>query len=125
MRPPRPPSNQRAIARLYRRTRDNERRSASPWHNIGAADEAPFLNGANAAPSAERPNPVPMRYRWTLGAGLELQGDVDNVAPGDIVFVLPAPYRLDHDVPVDAHDDEGNYVACRLLATGEFLYGVA
>ena len=51
-------------------------------------------------------------------------GDVDGVVPGDIVFVVPMEYRYETDKHVDAADNFGNYVSCRLLATGEFVYGI-
>lgn len=55
---------------------------------------------------------------------IEIQGDVDGVSPGDLVFVLPLEYTKETDLPVHAHDSSGNYIACRLLSTGEFYYGV-
>lgn len=55
---------------------------------------------------------------------IEIIGDVDGVVPGDIVFVIPMEYRRPFDTPYKGHDNFGNYVACRLLSTGEFIYGV-
>lgn len=118
------------------------------WHNIGDPGEPPFINGTNMAPTADVPNPVPMRFRLSVGPPndcdydwtqapaqaitinrytehqIEIQGDVTGVSPGDIVFVLPLEYTKEHDLPCHAHDDFGNYIACRLLSTGEFIYGV-
>jgi len=110
-----------------------------PWHNVGDPDEPTFLSGSNMAATAAIPNPVPLRFRLAVGPQniladdgtvdeytehqIEIQGDVTGLSPGDTVFVLPAAYRHDHDVPVAGHDDAGNYVACRLLSTGEFIYG--
>lgn len=113
-----------------------------PWIGVGDPGEYEvFINGANAAPSADSPNPVPFRIRLAIGPPnimdtdgvtilrytehqIEIQGDVTDVSPGDIVTVIRPEYRHDHDVPVPAHDDAGNYIACRLLSTGEFIYGV-
>lgn len=129
-----------------------------PWHDVGGTDVfadgslVSFINGANAAPTAEVPNPSPLRFRLAVGAPnvldwnypsspdgtalataireytkhqVEIQGDVTDVNAGDIVFVLPMEYRHEVDLPCHAHDDAGNYVPCRLLSTGEFYYGVA
>ncbi len=110
-----------------------------------------FINGANAAPTAEVPNPSPLQYRLSVGPPnvceynwpavsssdipvataildytdhqIEIVGDVTDVNIGDTVFVLPMEYRFDKDRPCKGHDDAGNYVACRLLSTGEFIWG--
>jgi len=112
-------------AGLRRDTEMLRRRAHGPWHYIGEPGEAPYQNGSTMAPTAEIPDPVPLRYRQLLGGGLEIQGDVTGVEPGDIVFTLPEVARLDHDVPFSGHDDQGNYVACRLYANGDFVFGVA
>lgn len=107
-----------------------------------------YINGANAAPSATSPNPVPLRFRLAVGPPnvltydmtqtppavtgidhytehqVEIQGDVTGVSAGQTVFILPIEYRHSYDVPVHAHDDNGNYVPCRLLSSGEFIYDV-
>ncbi len=54
---------------------------------------------------------------------IEIQGDITGVIPGDTVFVIPLEYQHDYDVPYPSHDDAGFYVPCRLLSTGEFIYG--
>lgn len=112
------------------------------WHNIGDPGEPALLAGDNQTASTAIPNPVPMRFRLAVGRQnvltvdgtavvtytrhqVEIQGDVTGLAVGDVVFVLPLAYRHDHDVPVAAHDDDGNYVPCRLYSSGEFIYGVA
>lgn len=110
-----------------------------PWIFVGDVDGPPFQTGGNAPASAAIPNPVPLCFRIVLGAPnivrggvvtdyiwhqIEIQGDVTGVAPGDVVFTLPAEYRREFDVPVHSHDDSGVYVPCRLMATGEFIYGV-
>jgi hypothetical protein len=125
------------------------------WIYVGDDPRVPFVNGSNASPSDSVPNPVPARFRIVIGRPneceydgwfgsgpsgdvpvasailtytdhqLEIQMDVTGVSPGDIVFVLPLEFQLDHDVPFHTHDDSGAYVACRLLSTGEFMYGVA
>jgi len=111
-----------------------------PWINVGDPGAPAFVNGSNMAATAAIPSPVPLRFRLAVGPPnvlspsdgtvsqytqhqIEIQGDVSSLSPGDIVFILPAAYRHDHDVPVAGHDDAGNYVACRLLSTGEFIYG--
>lgn len=55
---------------------------------------------------------------------LEIEGDVDGVVPGDVVFIIPMEFRFVTDLPYKGHDNDGNYVPCRLLSTGEFVYGV-
>lgn len=126
-----------------------------PWHYVGSAETyadgsaCPFVTGANATPTVDVPNPVPMRFRLSMGplnrltysksAGVitgvtgiaeytehqvEIQGDVSGVVAGQTVFVLPLEYRHQYDVPYHTHDDVGDYVPCRLLSTGEFKYGV-
>jgi hypothetical protein len=123
------------------------------FREVGNDDGATaFINGFNMAPTAAIPNPSPMQYRISVGPPnvcdydwpalgdpgrpvatailqytdhqIEIIGDVDGVAPGDIVFVLPMEYRKNTDLPIHAHDNAGNYIACRLLSTGEFIYGV-
>jgi len=99
-----------------------------------------FVTGENMAASADIPNPVPMRFRIVTGKPnkvdddgnvtyypkvLEFQGDITGAGTGDTVFVLPVTHRKQFDLPVPGHDDAGGYVACRLLSTGEFVYGAA
>lgn len=57
---------------------------------------------------------------------IEIQGDVDgsSVLPGDVIFILPLEYTHAYDIPIPTHDDSGSYVPCRLLSTGEFIWGV-
>jgi len=123
------------------------------WIFVGEDIRVPFVNGANAAPSAGSPDPSALAFRISLGrpndcewAGwegsgptgarpvasaiveyrhhqLEIVGDVTDVNIGDVVFVLPLEYRFEEDRPCKGHDDAGNYVACRLLSTGEFIWG--
>jgi hypothetical protein len=113
-----------------------------------------LINGFTMAPTAQVPNPTPLQYRlsvgppniceyaaWTgdpvMGARplataiveytyhqIEIQGDLDGVIPGDLVFILPLEYTKETDLPWKGHDNFGNYVPCRLLSTGEFYYGV-
>ncbi len=100
-----------------------------------------FVNGSNRGPTVDIPNPVPMRYRLSVGPPndmdqdgnitgysqhqIEIQGDVTGLSPLDIVFYLPNEYQLDYDVPHHTHDDSGIYVPCRLLSTGEFIWDTA
>lgn len=133
------------------------------WITVGDDPRVPFVNGANAAPSAESPDPSPLQFRLSVGPPnecewtwsdsgetpgptwnghpadgarpvatsiveyvehqIEIVGDVTDVNIGDIVFVLPMEYRFSTDKPCKGHDDAGNYVACRLLSTGEFIWG--
>lgn len=117
--------------------------------NDGGATE--FISGFNMAATADIPNPAPLQYRLSVGPPnicdydwpavgsssiphataileytdhqIEIVGDVDGVNIGDTVFVLPMEYRFPEDRPCKGHDDAGNYVACRLLSTGEFIWG--
>ena len=100
-----------------------------------------FINGANAAASASSPIPAPLTVRLVNGPPnamgsdgvtiteytdhvLEICGDVTGVSSGDTVFILRPEFRFAVDKPCKAHDDNGVYVPCRLLSTGEFIYGV-
>jgi len=120
------------------------------WIYVGVDPRVPFVNGSNAAPTVDVPNPVPMRFRLSVGPPndceysgwdtvtdpvasaivaytdhqIEIQGDVTGLSPGDIVFVIPLEFTHEFDVPYRTHDDSGIYVPCRLLSTGEFLWGV-
>lgn len=118
------------------------------WHNVGDSGEPPFLAGSNASPTVDIPNPVPLRFRLSVGPPndcdydwtttpatatsinrytehqVEIQGDVTGLVAGDIVFMLPLEYTHEYDVPFHTHDDLGGYVPCRLLSTGEFIWGV-
>ncbi len=128
------------------------------WIYVGVDPRVPFVNGANAPATGSVPNPVPMRFRISIGPPndceyadwavtgsdpvtgtrpvataidaytdhqIEIQGDVIDLLPGDTVFVLPLEFQHDHDVPYPSHDGVGIYVPCRLLATGEFIWGAA
>ncbi len=53
---------------------------------------------------------------------VQIEGDVDDLEIGDIVFVVPMEYRHEFDVPYHSHDSFGAYVPCRLLSTGEFIW---
>lgn len=99
-----------------------------------------WVTGSNMSPTIDVPSPVPSRYRLSVGSPnvleidgsiivytehqIEIQLDVTGVTTGDIVFILPPEYQHSYDVPYHTHDDAGDYVPCRLLATGEFMYGV-
>ncbi len=54
---------------------------------------------------------------------VEIQGDITGVTYGETVFVIPLEYQHSYDVPYPGHDEYGSYIACRLLSTGEFVYG--
>ncbi len=124
------------------------------WRYVGETDQPPFVNGGNAAPTTAVPNPVPLRFRISVGPPndceydgwqgtnpvsgdrpvassinfytdhqVEIQGDVSGLVIGDTVFVIPLEYQHDFDVPFHTHDIYGAYVPCRLLKTGEFIWG--
>ncbi len=124
------------------------------WIYVGVDPRVPFVNGANAGASVAIPNPVPMRFRISMGPPndceyddwsgsdpvtgtrpvataileytdhqIEIQGDVTDLVIGDTVFVLPLEFQHEFDVPYHTHDTYGAYVPCRLLATGEFIWG--
>ncbi len=124
------------------------------WIYVGVDPRVPFLAGSNAAPTVDIPNPVPCRFRISVGPPndcdysawsgsdpvtgtrpvatsinsytdhqIEIQGDLTGLVSGDTVFVLPLEFQHEYDVPASTHDDAGNYIPCRLLATGEFIYG--
>lgn len=99
-----------------------------------------FINGANATTTGGVPNPVPVRYRLSVGSPnildtdgsiieysdhqLEIQGDLSSssLSYGQTVFIVPPEYQHDYDVPYQTHDDVGGFVPCRLLASGEFIW---
>ncbi len=124
------------------------------WIYVGVDARCPFVNGANADPTTAIPNPVPMRFRISMGPPndceyddwsgsdpvtgtrpvataileytdhqIEIQGDVTDLVIGDTVFVIPLEFQHEFDVPYHTHDTYGAYVPCRLLATGEFIWG--
>jgi hypothetical protein len=120
------------------------------WIYVGVDTRVPFVNGANAAPTIDVPNPVPARFRISVGPPneceysgwdsstdpvasailaytdhqVEIQGDITGLVTGDVVFVIPLEFQLEFDVPYHAHDDSGIYVPCRLLSSGEFIWNV-
>jgi hypothetical protein len=120
------------------------------WIYVGVDPRMPFVNGSNAAPTIDVPNPVPARIRISVGPPnecaysgwdsstdpvassilaysdhqLEIQGDITGLVTGDVVFVIPLEYQFEYDVPYHTHDDSGIYVPCRLLSTGEFIWNV-
>jgi hypothetical protein len=94
-----------------------------------------FQHGSNGGTTA---SPVPMRYKLSVGPPnhidqgaildytqhqIEIQGDVTGLIIGDTVFTILPEYQHDHDVPYHTHDIYGAYVPCRLLSTGEFIWG--
>ncbi len=54
---------------------------------------------------------------------IEIAGDVTGLVIGDTVFNLPLEYQHQYDMPYHTHDIYGAYVPCRLLSTGEFIWG--
>ncbi len=120
---------------------------ATTWAKYWVLSEPYFVNGGNASPTGDVPNPVPLRFRLSVGGPniltydytaypptptavdtysqhqVEIQGDLEGVVSGDTVFVLPLEYQMEYDVPYHSHNILGLYVACRLLSTGEFIYG--
>jgi hypothetical protein len=109
------------------------------WVTYWTVSASLFVNGSNASPTTPVPNPVPMRYRLSVGPPnivdpngtidvythhqIEIQGDVTGLVIGDTVFVIPRELRHDYDVPYHTHDIYGAYVPCRLLSSGEFIWG--
>jgi hypothetical protein len=97
-----------------------------------------FQHGTNASPSTPIPNPVPMRYKLSIGPPnhidqgaildytqhqIDIQGDVTGLVIGDTVFTILPEYQHEFDVPYHTHDVFGAYVPCRLLKTGEYIWG--
>jgi hypothetical protein len=114
-----------------------------PWHKVGDPGEyEQLLSGRNADPTALIPNPTPLQIRLAVGPPnimdqdgttilrytkhqLEIECDLTDLNPGDLVTIVRPEYRQPTDKAVPGHDDNGNYVPCRLYKTGEFVYGVA
>ena len=109
------------------------------WMTFWWAQASIWVNGGNAGPSVDVANPTPGRYRLSVGPPhvldtdgsviaysehqIEIHGDFD-VNVGDTVFFVAHEYRPQYDIPItNQHDDIGLYGPCRLLSTGEFIYG--
>ncbi len=108
------------------------------WQQFWNEYASIFQNGANADPSDDTPDPVPVRYRISIGPPNyydeegdlvythhqnEIQADAKDLVIGDTVFTILPEYQHQYDVPYHTHDDFGAYVPCRLLKTGEFIWG--
>jgi hypothetical protein len=110
------------------------------WFSYWSFYESFFINGENQTPFSGVPNPHPMAFRLSVGGPnyvdangtiesysrhqLEFAGDLKNIFAGEIVFYVPLEFRHEYDTPTEnQHDDVGLYVPCRLLSTGEFIYG--
>lgn len=61
------------------------------WIYVGVDARVPFVTGANAAPTVDVPNPVPMRFRISVGPPNDCQYDgwAATVDPGPPVVVTP------------------------------------
>lgn len=116
--------------------------ATGPWHYVGGSGEPTFESGENMPATADIPDPTPLRFRVAVGslnrlnaAGdtivqykdkeLDIEGDVMGMADGDTVFTLPLAYRNPYDVPIQAHDDNQNYIAGRVFSDGRVVLGVA
>jgi hypothetical protein len=112
----------------------------SGWFAYWTFHESLFVNGENQPAFTGVPNPWPMSFRFSVGGPnivdvdgdidtyshhqLDFHGDVRNIDAGEIMFYVPLEFRHQYDVPItNQHDDVGIYVPCRLLSTGEFIYG--
>lgn len=105
------------------------------WQQFWNEYASIFQNGGNASGPSD--NPVPLRYRISVGPPnyyddsgdlvvtqhmVEIQGDVEGPATGDTVFTVLPEYLMDYDVPYHTHDSLGGYIPCRLLVSGEFIW---
>lgn len=90
---------------------------------VGPPNDCDYDGWAGTDPSSGA-RPVATVINYYTDHQIEIQGDVASVVAGDVVFILPLEYQHEFDVPYHTHDDVGAYVPCRLLATGEFIYGV-
>ncbi len=108
------------------------------WQQFWNPYASIFQNGTNRSPTTAIPNPTPMHYRLSIGPPnfydddgslvycehqIDIQGDITSILPGDTVFVILPEYQNPVDVPFRSHDGAGFYVPCRLLSTGEFVWG--
>lgn len=120
MRPPRIPSDRQEIVRVRGRARDLERRSPGPWHVVGGTGEPAFQNSWDAEGSGA----VPPRFRWTLGAGLEIQGAFTGGTYGTVAFTLPEGYRPDYVMYLAGSDADNNPLTFKIDTTGDVtIYG--
>lgn len=110
------------------------------WFSYWTFDQSIFINGFNQVAFTGVPNPHPMAFRFSIGGPndidadgviqqyshhqLDFHGDVSGIEAGQIMFYVPLEFRHEYDTPItNQHDDIGLYVPCRLLSTGEFIYG--
>ena len=89
----------------------------------GPPNDCDYVGWEGTDPAAGD-RPIASSINYYTDHQLEIQGDVTGLSPGDIVFMLPLEYQREFDVPYKTHDDTGVYVPCRLLSTGEFIWGV-
>lgn len=92
--------------------------------SVGPPNECDYDPGWSTSDPLTGARPVAISIVTYTDHQIEIVGDIDGVVPGDLVFIIPLEYRRPYDTPYKGHDNFGNYIACRLLSTGEFYYGV-
>jgi hypothetical protein len=110
----------------------------SGWWSFWNYYASIFQNGSNRITGGLIPNPTPMRYRLSIGRPndieegailnythhqIDIEGDITSILAGETVFTILPEYQSDSDIAYRSHDSAGFYVPCRLLSTGEFIWG--
>jgi hypothetical protein len=92
--------------------------------SVGSPNDCQYAGWAGTDPvTGDRP--VASSINFYTEHQIDIQGDVTGLLTGDIVFVIPLEFQHEFDVPYHTHDDNGVYVPCRLLSTGEFIWNQA
>lgn len=93
----------------------------SSWANVGGASVPMHFLIVIGRPNLLDPDTGDiLQYNHKV---LEIAGDITGGADATTVFTITPAYRFEHDRPYPAHDDDGNYVPCRLYADGRFVRG--
>jgi hypothetical protein len=90
-----------------------------PWQYPGTDDAPPFENGVAADAD------TPIRYRWLLKGGIELQGAANIPTYGLVAWTMPdSPlYRPDRELRIDGSESATApvFVVWRVLADGSVI----
>jgi hypothetical protein len=73
------------------------------WIYVGVDPRCPFVNGSNAPPSIDIPNPVPMRFRISVGPPNECEyagWEGTDPSTGDRPVASSINYYTDHQIEI-------------------------
>lgn len=104
------------------RTAQLERQTGGSWIYVGSGAPAPnFTNGGNMGGDWQT-----LRFRWLLDGGIDIEGVVTGVSPGDVIFTLPSPLYIrdpDGDLPVPGVNiADGSHAAFTIKSNGDVVY---